>query len=104
MAVFRKVATPDTDVSCVSCPKCSFEIPVLGARRLPREFSVLCPNCGWRKEYQLAGLHDAKQDWEATHEIRTIQFGKKDEKKNDEEDILIQPKARLNGLVSWLLQ
>ena len=100
MAVFRKVATPDTDVSCVSCPKCSFEIPVLGARRLPREFSVLCPNCGWRKEYQLAGLHDAKQDWEQNREIKRIEFGKKNEMK----DVFIEPKAQRSGLVSWLLQ
>jgi ssDNA-binding Zn-finger/Zn-ribbon topoisomerase 1 len=87
-------------VSCVSCPKCSFEIPVLGARRLPREFSVLCPNCGWRKEYQLAGLHDAKQDWEQNREIKRIEFGKKNEMK----DVFIEPKAQRSGLVSWLLQ
>ena len=100
MAVFRKVAAADTDVSCVSCPKCSFEIPVQGARRLPREFSVLCPNCGWRKEYQLAELHGAKQDWEKNREVKRIQFGKK----NGTEDVFIEPKAPRNGLVSWLLQ
>ena len=104
MAVFRKIATPDISVSCVSCQTCSCEIPVLSARRLPREFSVLCPNCGWRKEHQLAELHDAKQAADSTHEIRRIQFGRKDEKKNEEKDIFIQPKSRPIGLVSWLLQ
>jgi hypothetical protein len=84
----------------VSCPKCSFEIPVLSAGRLPREFSVLCPNCGWRKEHQSAELHRAKQDWEQNPEAKRAQFGKKNEPK----DIVIEPKASRNGLVSWLLQ
>jgi len=100
VAVFRKIVTPDADVSCVSCPKCSFEIPVIGAGRLPREFSVSCPNCGWRKEHQSAELHSAKQDWEQNREPKSVQFGKRNEPK----DIFIEPKAARNGLVSWLLQ
>ena len=100
MSVFRNIATPDTEVSCVSCPKCSFEIPVQGAGRLPREFSVLCPNCGWRKEHQPAELHGAKQDWEQIRESKRTQFGKKNETK----DIFVEPKAPPKGFVSWLLQ
>lgn len=104
MAVLRKTVTADAIVSCVSCPTCSCEIPVLGARRLPREFSVPCLDCGWRKEYQLADLHDVKLDIKPTHESQRIQFGKKDEKKAEKQNIFIQPKAPRNGLVSWLLQ
>ena len=100
MAVYRKADPPDTDVSCVSCPNCSFEIPVTGARRLPREFSVLCSNCGWRKEHQLAELHGSKQNWEQNGEFTRIQFGKK----NKTKDVFIEPKAPRKGLVSWLLQ
>jgi hypothetical protein len=102
MAVFRKITQPDT--SCVRCPTCSCEIPVLNARRLPREFSVMCPNCGWRKEHQSAELHDTKQDAESIHEFRNIRFGKRNGKKNENKDIFIRPKTRLNELVSWLLQ
>jgi hypothetical protein len=102
MAVFRKIVQPDTTLSCVRCPTCSCEIPVLNARRLPPEFSVLCPNCGSRKEYQLAGLHDTKRDAES--KLHKIQFGKRDGKNSANSDIFIPPKTRLNGLVSWLLQ
>jgi hypothetical protein len=73
---------------------------VLGAGRLPREFSVLCPNCEWRKEHKSAELHSAKQDWEQNRESKRVQFGKKNEPK----DIFIEHKAARNGLVSWLLQ
>jgi hypothetical protein len=102
MAVYRKIAQPEASPSCVRCPTCSCEIPVLNARRLPREFSVLCPNCGRREEHQLAGLHGAKREEESIHELRNSQFGKRNGEKS--ENILIQPKTRLNELTSWLLQ
>jgi hypothetical protein len=104
--VFRKKVTTDaivSCVSCVSCPTCSCEIPVHSALRMPREFSVQCPNCGWRREYQPADLHDAKRDAEPTREFPRIQFGKKNIEKIGEENIFIQPETRLNQLVSWLL-
>jgi hypothetical protein len=104
MAVFRKIIQPDTSLSCVRCPTCSCEIPVLNARRLPPEFSVRCPNCGSRHEHLLAGLHDTKRDAESTQEIHNIQFGRRNGKKNESKDIVVPPKTRLNGLVSWLLQ
>jgi hypothetical protein len=102
--VFRKIAKPDAIVSCVSCPTCACEIPVQSVVRLPREFSVKCPNCGWRRDYQPAELHDAKPETEAPHEFPRIQFGKKNAKKIETEDIFIQPESRMNQLVSWLLQ
>jgi hypothetical protein len=74
---------------------------VQSALRMPREFSVKCPNCGWRREYQSAELHDAKPEPESPHQFPRIQFGKKNKKKDD---IFIQPETRLNQLVSWLLQ
>lgn len=104
MAVFRKIVNPDAGVSCVTCPTCSCEIPVQSALRLPREFSVKCPNCGWRREYQSAELHDAKPEAESPRELPRIQFGKKDVRKIEKENIFIQPETRLNQLVSWLLQ
>jgi hypothetical protein len=102
--VFRKVVTPDAVVNCVSCPTCSYEIPVQSTLRIPREFSVLCPNCGWRREYQPADLHDARRDAGATREFPRNQFGKKSAKKIGNESIYIPPKTPLNQLVSWLLQ
>jgi plasmid rolling circle replication initiator protein Rep len=102
--VFRKVVTPEPVVNCVSCPTCSYEIPVQSTLRIPREFSVLCPNCGWRREYLPADLHDARRDAELIREIPRIQFGKKNVKKVEEENIFIQPETRLNQLASWLLQ
>ena len=104
MAVFRKIVDPDAGVSCVKCPTCSYEIRVHSAVRLPREFSVKCPNCGWRREYQSAELHDAKRDGELPRESPSIQFGKKNVKKIEGENIFIQPDTRLNQLVSWFLQ
>jgi hypothetical protein len=104
VTVFRKIVKPDAIVSCVSCPTCSCEIPVHSVLRMPREFSVLCPNCGWRREYQPADLHDARRDAEVTREFPRIQFGKKNVKKIGGENIFIQPETRLNQLVSWLLQ
>ena len=104
MSVFRKVITPDAIVSCVSCPTCSFEIPLQSGLRMPREFSVLCPNCGWRREYHPADLHNARPEAELLREFPRIQFGRKNVKKVETEDIFIQPKTPLNQLVSWLLQ
>jgi predicted RNA-binding Zn-ribbon protein involved in translation (DUF1610 family) len=75
VATSRKVSQIDT---CVRCPTCSWEIPLVGTLRLPREYSVLCPNCGQRKVYQAAQAHDLKQDAEATKTSgRIIQFGTK---------------------------
>jgi hypothetical protein len=102
MAVFRKIV--NASVTCVTCPTCSCEIPLLSAVRLPREFSIKCPNCGWRREYQSAELHDARPEAKPPHESPRIQFGKKNVKKIETEDIFIQPETRLNQLVSWLLQ
>jgi hypothetical protein len=93
VATSRKIFHAD---SCVSCPTCSCEIPVLGAIRLPREFSVLCPNCGLRRVYQATELHDAKQDTEETHKSRRIQFGKKKDKTSG------GPKSWLSESMSWL--
>jgi hypothetical protein len=101
--VFRKIVAPDAVVNCVSCPTCSYEIPVQSTLRMPREFSVLCPNCGWRREYQPADLHDAGRGAEPTRQFPGIQFGTKNVRKIEEEDILIQPETRLNQLVSWFL-
>jgi hypothetical protein len=104
VAVFRKIVKLDAGVGCVSCPTCACEIPVQGALRLPREFSVKCPNCGWRKEYQSAELHDAMREADSPREFPRIQFGRKNVKKIETENIFIQPETRLNQLVSWLLQ
>jgi hypothetical protein len=104
MAVFRKIVKPDAAVSRVSCPTCRCEIPVQSAQRLPREFSVKCPNCGWRKEYQSTELHDSKPEADSPREIPRGQFGKKNAKKIGKQNIFIQPETRLNQLVSWFLQ
>jgi hypothetical protein len=104
VAIFRKIVKTDAVLSCVSCPTCSCEIPVHSALRMPREFSVLCPNCEWRSEYQPAELHEAKRDSEPPREFPRIQFGKKNVKNIEKENIFIQPKTPLNQLVSWLLQ
>lgn len=104
VAVFRKIVKPDAIVSCVSCPTCTCEIPVHSALRMRQEFSVLCPNCEWRGEYQPADLHDARRDAEPNREFPKIQFGKKNVKKIGKEIIFIQPETRVNQLVSWLLR
>ena len=71
MARARKDFKTDT---CVSCPACSCEIRLPSALRLPEQFSVLCPNCGQRKHYGPAEVHDRKEDAEAT--FPRIQFGR----------------------------
>ena len=74
MATSRKSLHADTSVNC---PICSFEIAIPGGLGLPREFSVLCPNCGWRRVYHLADLHDPQQDAATVHIFERVQFGKK---------------------------
>lgn len=65
------------DRACVSCPACAFEIPMADTKRLPNEFSLLCPNCGQRAVYLSAGVHAPKAAADATRTSRKIQFGKK---------------------------
>jgi hypothetical protein len=71
---------------------------------MPREFSVKCPNCGGRREYQSGELHDAKPEAGLSREFQRIQFGRKNVKEIETADIIIQPETRLNQFVSWLLQ
>ena len=52
--------------SCVICPLCSWEIPLVGTLRPPGEFSALCPNCGHRNIYQSDDARDPKRDADAT--------------------------------------
>jgi len=103
MATFRKIIVKaDT---CVSCPTCSCEIPVLNTMSLAREFSVLCPNCGGRKSYQLAQVHDRQQATDATQISGRIPFGMKGATDSDlTAAASMQPKSRLNQFGSWLLQ
>jgi DNA-directed RNA polymerase subunit M/transcription elongation factor TFIIS len=63
--------------ACVNCPACAFEIPLADTKRLPREFSLLCPGCGQREVYYLAQIHEPEEDAEAIRAPRKIQFGKK---------------------------
>ena len=103
MAASRKIIVK-TD-TCVSCPTCSCEIPVLNTIALPREFSVLCPNCGGRNFYQLAQTHDRKEDAEATQISARIQFGMKRATDGDLTAAKpMLPKSRLSQFGSWLLQ
>jgi DNA-directed RNA polymerase subunit RPC12/RpoP len=74
VATSRKAPKAD---SSVRCPICSFDIAILGGLRLPQEFSLLCPKCGWRRVYHLADLRDPQLDVTATHIFERIQFGKK---------------------------
>jgi len=96
VATSRKTLKTDTGKpdTYVSCPTCAREIPVMGTSRLPRDFSVLCPNCGRRKVYQLAEVHDLKRDAETPQASGRIQFGKKN---------WMEPKSKLNTWASWLL-
>lgn len=102
MAAFRKVIVKTE--TCVSCPTCSWEIPMLDTQGLRREFSVRCPNCGGRKVYQLAQIHDQTQEV-ATPISRRIEFGTRcaiDDDQTAGKPML--PKSRLAGLAAWLLQ
>jgi len=62
--------------ACVSCPMCSSEIPLPGGLRLPRQFSVPCPNCEQRKIHGLAEIHNRKED-AAPQTFPEIEFGSK---------------------------
>jgi|HubBroStandDraft_5_1064220.scaffolds.fasta_scaffold21681_4 predicted RNA-binding Zn-ribbon protein involved in translation (DUF1610 family) len=75
MAVFQKVVV-GTD-GCVTCPTCGREISVLKTATLPREFSVPCPNCGARKLYLSAGIHDRTQTEETVKPRTKTEFGKR---------------------------
>jgi hypothetical protein len=89
----------------VTCPTCSCEIPVAAANSLPREFSVLCPNCGGRKFYLLAQIHDRKPDAEIIQISARPQFGMK--RVTDPDQTIGQPmppKSWLSELGSWLVQ
>lgn len=66
-----------TDASCVSCPSCSHEIRMASKAKLPREFSVLCPACGYRKVYQQADAHNPSPEPATTKAPAKIRFGKK---------------------------
>jgi len=78
---------------------------VLNTSSLPREFSVLCPNCRGRKFYQAAQVHDQKQDAEAAQIARRGQFGMKHAIDRDRTaEVPIQAKSLLNEFASWLLQ
>jgi len=63
--------------SCVRCPMCSCEIPLVGAPHLPSEFSAACPNCGHRNVYLKAAARDVNPAAAAIKATRKIQFGKK---------------------------
>jgi predicted RNA-binding Zn-ribbon protein involved in translation (DUF1610 family) len=93
VATSRKIVKTGTSVSC---PTCSYEIPLRSTPRLPREVSVLCPNCSRRNIHRAAAVHDQKQDAETTNISRTIQFGRKAKTS-------IQPKSRLYEWASRLL-
>ncbi len=60
--------------ACVSCPMCSSEIPLPSGLRLPRQFSVPCPNCGQRKIHDLAEVHNRKDN--ASQISTEIHFGR----------------------------
>jgi len=74
VAVFRKIIK---DSTWVSCPGCSCEIPVQNAARLPREFSVPCPNCGERKVYGPADVQERKAEVETADAFKPVQFGRR---------------------------
>jgi hypothetical protein len=94
MAVFQKEPKAR---SCVTCPTCSCEIPLVCELRLPTEFSVPCPGCGRRTVYQSAETHDPDDDAGATQTCHAIEFSTK--KKES-----MQPKSWLNEWASSLLQ
>ena len=103
MATSRKIILK-ADV-CVTCPACFCEISVLTANSLPREFSVMCPNCRGRKLYQLAQIHDQKPDAEIAQIPGRLEFGMKRAIDDDRTaGNLMPPKSRLSELASWLLQ
>jgi len=107
VATSRKVIVKTN--ACVSCPTCGYEIIVLTGQSLPREFSVLCPNCGGRKLYRLDQLHDRKLDAESKPIPARVRFGTKPAMDraidpNQAVGSAMSPKSRLSELTSWLLQ
>jgi hypothetical protein len=103
VAISRKIMLKAE--TCVSCPACSYEIPVLSAVSSPREFSVPCPNCGSRKFYEFAQAHDLTREAETTQIPGKVQFGMKHAIDCDlPAGKPMQPKSRLSELASWLLQ
>jgi len=74
------------------------------SKSLPREFSVLCPNCGGRKFYQATQVHDQKQAAETAPISARLQFGMRREIDDDQTVESMPPKSRLSELTSWLLQ
>jgi hypothetical protein len=82
--------------TCVSCPTCFCEIPLVGTR-LPAEFSVPCPKCGRRNVYHSADAHDSKGDAEAAKTSARTLFATERKK-------TVPPKSWLNECATWLLQ
>jgi hypothetical protein len=72
--------------ACVSCPMCSSEIPLPGGLRLPRQFSVPCPNCGSEKFTAWLRFTIERR---TPHGVRRI---------------FVQPKSRRSEGASWLRQ
>jgi DNA-directed RNA polymerase subunit RPC12/RpoP len=99
VATSRKMSEADT---CVNCAMCSREIPLHGAHRLRGEFSVSCPNCGQRKFYGSADVHDRKEARETNGASRAMHFGMKNV--SIEPESRLEPKSWLRGCASWLLQ
>jgi predicted nucleic acid-binding Zn-ribbon protein len=78
---------------------------VLKTATLPREFSALCPNCGGRKFYLSAEIHDRKRTEETAPHSARIEFGASTAIDSDQmAENLEQPKSRLGEIASWLLK
>jgi len=102
MASARKVIVKSE--SCVSCPTCSYEIPLFNTKNLPREFSVLCPSCGGRKLYEPVQIHSLKQEFETTQVTARQQFGMRQAIGDDETAGPMPAKSRLGEITAWFLQ
>jgi hypothetical protein len=103
MAIFNKIIVGTG--GCVSCPACNYEISVLKTPTLPREFSALCPNCGARKFYLSAEIHDRTQTKEAVRLSTKIGFGRRTASYHDQTvGSPEEPKSWLGGVASWLLK
>jgi predicted RNA-binding Zn-ribbon protein involved in translation (DUF1610 family) len=73
MATSWKDTEPKSS-SWVSCPACSCDIALVDTRGLTGEFSVPCPNCGQRKVYRTADVHDSKPGAQAIKALGRKQF------------------------------
>jgi uncharacterized Zn finger protein (UPF0148 family) len=103
VSIFKK-AIVGTD-GCVNCPTCGHEISVFKTTSLPREFSVLCSNCGGRKVYLTAEIHDRKPATETGQPSARIQFGTRAAVDRDQVAASMDhPKSRLGEIASWLLK